>query len=280
MKRLPILLGEEEGYFGPGMDLAISLAALLLFMLAVKSSVDERERQNRLELEARLRAQITFVEGERKSQLKVMDREKQGQIEIREVLSNQALFVDALASRLGTSCRAVAPNVYSIALPARARGESPDIVIENDATLQRISFGGEALFEKDEIGMLPRGVSIIKKLSEVLLSEERLGKVLEIQIQGHADSAPSQKYSSNLELAARRAMTVFSTLQTFGIDPRYAVMSATTFGEYVPVQRRSRGIPYSPELLAEDNNSSEKMMMNRRIEILLIYRRLSTSSSN
>lgn len=116
---------------------------------------------------------------------------------------------------------------------------------------------------------------MLRELSSVLLSDGRLGHIQEIQIQGHADTIPSKLYSSNLELAALRAMTVFQTLQAFGIDPRHSMMSATTFGEYVSVPRRSWGSPYAPEQLAIDNNSPAKRRMNRRIEILLFYRRLS-----
>ena len=117
---------------------------------------------------------------------------------------------------------------------------------------------------------------MLKELSDSLLGEGRLERIQEIQIQGHADPVRSQEYSSNLELAAHRAMIVFRTLQAFGIDPRYSMMSATTFGEYVSVQRRFRGgFSYSPEQLVEDNDSPTKMMMNRRIEILLFYRRSS-----
>jgi len=276
MKKLAILLGEDEGVLGPGTDLAISLVAVLLLIIAIKCRIDERDYQTRLRLEANLRAQIAIIEKERKLQHRNIDRERQGQIEIREVLENQARFVAALADRCGTSYKTVGPNVYAVTLPARTEEKSPDIVIQNDATLQRISFGGEILFKGDEVNLLPKGLTILRALSDVLLSQSRPERVLEIQIQGHADPVPSQRYPSNLELAAHRAMTVFQALQILGIDPRYEMMSATTFGEYVPVQRRSHGISYSPDQLAEDNNSSTKRMMNRRIEILLIYRRLSS----
>jgi outer membrane protein OmpA-like peptidoglycan-associated protein len=275
MRRVEEVLGEDEGFFGPGTDLAISLAAVLLLMIAIKSSLDERERRARFELEARLRAQTALAEQERKSRLEIGSKLHQGQLEIKEVLDNQAHLVEALAGRYGAPYRTVAPNTYAITLSSTTGEDTPDIVIHNDATLQRISFGSHVLFDGDQIKLLMRGNSMLKELSGVLLADGRLEHIQEIQIQGHADPEPSHAYSSNLELAAHRAMTVFLTLQAFGIDPRYSMMSATTFGEYVPVQRRFWDGPYSPEQLAADNDSFTERMMNRRIEILLFYRRLS-----
>lgn len=247
MKRLATLLGEDEGFFGPGTDLAISLAAVLLLMIAVKSSLDARE-----------------------------DR---AGLEIKDVLDNQTQLVEALADRYGIHYQTVRQNTYAITFSGRVGEDSPDILIQNDATLQRISFGSHVLFKRDEIELSTRGIGVLEELSTVLLEGRRLERIQEIQIQGHADPTPSQRFSSNLELAAHRAMTVFRTLQTFGIDPRFTMMSATTFGEYVSVQRRSKGSSYSPEQLEEDNDSPMKMTMNRRIEILLFYRRLSVGTA-
>lgn len=283
MKRLADFIGEDEGLFGPGTDLAISLAAILLIMVAIKSSVAEREDLARKQLEAQIQELTSTVEREKKNRLEsqaelrtyreIVEQERQGQLEIQEVLDNQARFVEELATQHGTWYREISPNTYVIDLNPGIEGTPPDILIENDATLQRISFGSHALFDPDEIKLLAKGHAILRSLSNVLLTGGRLARIQEIQIQGHADPTQTRKYESNLDLAARRAITVFNTLKHFGIDPRRSMMSATTFGEYVPVQRRLSGGDYSPEQLAQDNDSPAEMKLNRRIEILLIYRR-------
>ncbi len=238
MKRVSVLLGEDEAYFGPGTELAISLAALLLIMFAVKSGLDEQNRRG---------------------------------LEIETVRRNQMYLVDAIASHYDTPHREIGSDLYGIYIRRNSAGSAPDFTIQNDATLQRISFSSNVLFQPDEIELSPQGQTILEVMAEVL--REQIQQIQELQIQGHADPTPSRRYSSNLALAAQRAMAVFQTLQESGIDPRSSMMSATTFGEYVPVQRRISGGSYSPRRLLQDNDSLGERELNRRIEILLIYRR-------
>ncbi|MEK8016137.1 MAG: OmpA family protein [Candidatus Parabeggiatoa sp.] len=101
----------------------------------------------------------------------------------------------------------------------------------------------------------------------------KLGAIQEIQIQGHADPQQSRNFSSNLELAAHRAIEVFKHFQKLGIDPTRHIMSATSFGEYKPVQRQYSDMAYNNNRLKRDNNTQKKRKKNRRIEVVLIYRR-------
>ena len=79
--------------------------------------------------------------------------------------------------------------------------------------------------------------------------------------------------SSNLHLAALRAIEVFNFLQNkIKIDPAKHLMSATSFGEYKPVQRSVRDSTYTPEKLKRHNNTKKLKAQNRRMEILLFYR--------
>jgi flagellar motor protein MotB len=50
-------------------------------------------------------------------------------------------------------------------------------------------------------------------------------------------------------------------------------MSTTSFGEYKPVQRRYSDMGYNNDRLKKDNNTAKKREKNRRIEVVLIYRR-------
>ena len=102
---------------------------------------------------------------------------------------------------------------------------------------------------------------------------DQLQLIREIQIQGHADTVPSKRYASNVELAANRAIAVFKFLQDkVGIQPSEHLMSVTSFGEYKSVQR-GEVASYTQEQLNADNISDEFKRRNRRIELVLIYRR-------
>jgi len=103
--------------------------------------------------------------------------------------------------------------------------------------------------------------------------KKKLGAIQEIQIQGHADNQKSKIFSSNLELAAHRAIEVFKHFQELGIDPTRHIMSATSFGEYKSVQRKYSNTYYNSNRLKRDNNTEKKREKNRRIEVVLIYRR-------
>jgi flagellar motor protein MotB len=239
-------LAEDEGFFGPGTDLAISLAAILILVVSIRAHIDNRE--------------------------------KHAQLEIESILRNQVRLVDAIASYYRTQKRVLGHesgsekgDLYGIFIPGSIDSLVPDITFRNDATLQRISFGSHILFEPDEVRLLPQGESILRELGQVLHGE--IETIQEIHIQGHADLRRSTKYNSNLELAARRSMTVYLALKDAGINPVHTIMSAASFGEYVPVKRDVTARDYSADRLTQDNDSPHDQLLNRRIEILLNYRR-------
>ena len=102
--------------------------------------------------------------------------------------------------------------------------------------------------------------------------KSNLDNIREIQIQGHADPDPPS-LPSNLHLAAWRAIEVFNFLQEqVPIDPAIHLMSATSFGEFKPVQRSIQDRFYNLDKLEMHNGTDELKAQNRRIEILLFYR--------
>ncbi len=237
-------LMEDEGFFGPGTDLAISLAAVLILVVGIRSHIE--------------------------------DKKQRAQLEIESILRNQVRLVDAIASHFGTLKQVLKTNegnrdLYGISIPGSPNPLIPDVTVQNDATLQRISFGSHVLFETDEVNLLPQGRSILRELGQVLQGE--IEGIQEIHVQGHADLRPSKNYPSNLELAARRSMSVYQALQEVGIDPARTVMSIESFGEYLPVTRDITTGTYSAAQLVQDNDNPDKQRLNRRIEILLNYRR-------
>jgi len=105
---------------------------------------------------------------------------------------------------------------------------------------------GKAEIKTDGLNVLQKVIDILKEVSDKT-----------IRIEGHTDNVPivgglAQKYSSNWELAAARAVNVAKFLQERGIDPHF--LNAVAHGEYKPVA---------------DNDSESGRARNRRIEIVL-----------
>ena len=150
-------------------------------------------------------------------------------------------------------------------------GGSTEILIKNETTLQRYSFSDRILFKPDKYNLSNDGKDTLRKVGEEI--KKNIDNISEIQIQGHADPDTPSIVSTNLHLAALRAIEVFIFLQEkIEIDPERHLMSATSFGEYKPVQRSDKDRTYTPEKLKKHNNTKEEKAKNRRMEILLFYR--------
>jgi len=106
---------------------------------------------------------------------------------------------------------------------------------------------GRAEFKKGGLEILGKVVSILKDVSDK-----------SIRIEGHTDDvqisrALAQRYPTNWELSAARAINVTRFLQDQGIDP--GNLSAAAYGEWKPVAT---------------NDTAEGRAKNRRIEIILV----------
>ncbi|MDM8568488.1 OmpA family protein [Thiotrichales bacterium HSG1] len=156
-----------------------------------------------------------------------------------------------------------------------------DKICVEDTTLQEqtISFGSSVLFTSGQAKLKIRGRDILTTVGNVIRS--KLSAIQEIQIQGHADttaprqfdinSQQSQKY--NLKLASERALEVFLFLkEQLSINPAQVLMSATSFGSYKPVTRNAED-NYTWERIRLENDDDDKKQLNRRIEIVLTYKR-------
>jgi flagellar motor protein MotB len=137
--------------------------------------------------------------------------------------------------------------------------------------MQQITFTDHILFESDRYKINATGQQALQSVGDAL--RQQISSIQEIQIQGHADTEPTRMFSSNLELAALRAIEVYSFLQAkCGIDPTENLMSATSFGEFKPVSRTEYDTGYDSEQLKKDNDNDLKRSKNRRIEMLLFYK--------
>ncbi len=151
-------------------------------------------------------------------------------------------------------------------------GDDTKILIRNEATLQRYSFSDRILFRRNKYDLNEEGKRTLRVVGQEI--EKNLKDITEIQIQGHADpDRPAGDYFFNLHLAASRAIEVYKFLQrSIGIDLARHLMSATSFGEYKPVQRSTDDSTYNRQKLMQDNRTRALKTKNRRIEILLFYR--------
>ena len=192
-----------------------------------------------------------------------------GTVNLREVEANQLSMINFIALDYKVNPRKLADDTYGIYFH---ENKDPDIQIHNDLNSQRITFSDKVLFEPDHTDLKPEGEQVLRVVGTRL--KDQLVLIREIQIQGHADTIPSKRYDSNVELAANRAIAVFGFLQSkVGINPAEHLMSVTSFGEYKSIQRSEFDTEYSIDKLLADNQDDAHRRRNRRIELVLIYRR-------
>jgi flagellar motor protein MotB len=191
-----------------------------------------------------------------------------GTVNLSHVEKNQMSMIHSIASGYASEPKELDKGVFGISINVP---NNYDIQIRNEPTLQRITFSDRILFKPDDYKLNPEGEQVLRIVSAAL--KQQLPIIREIQIQGHADTAPTGRFPSNVHLAAFRAIEVYKFLQdSAAIDPAEHLMSATSFGEFKPVQRDKEGIEYHRETLLRNNITPELKAKNRRIELLLFYK--------
>lgn len=110
------------------------------------------------------------------------------------------------------------------------------------------------LFDSGKAEVKEDGLAVLQKVVDIL----KTVKDKAIRIEGHTDNVQIRgqllnKYATNWELSAARAINVTRFLQQQGLDP--AALMAVAYGEYKPVA---------------PNDSEEGKAKNRRIEIVLV----------
>lgn len=191
-----------------------------------------------------------------------------GSVNLKHVEEQQEAMIKVIAESYKTTAVKVGDDETTYGISSRP-GSPPDLLIHNEPTLQRITFSDNILFEEDRVAPKPGGEKILRDVATALKSQ--LSFIKEIQIQGHADNVYSPKYKLNIRLAAERAITIFQFFQGEGIDPAEHLMSVTSFGEFRPVARKDDEEFNRRKL--DDANADQLRGQNRRIELLLFYRR-------
>jgi chemotaxis protein MotB len=168
---------------------------------------------------------------------------------------------------------------------AKLKAENASLVKAREEQVRKVSSTYESLLEKMKSEISKGQVTIselkgkltVNMVDSILFDSgkaevkkgglEILGKVISIlkdvkdksiRIEGHTDNVQivgllAQRYPTNWELSAARAINVARSLQDQGIDP--GQLSAVAYGEWKPVG---------------DNDTAEGKAKNRRIEIILV----------
>jgi len=131
-----------------------------------------------------------------------------------------------------------------------AKGQIAISVLEGKLTATMVD---SVLFEPGKAEVRKPGREVLAKVASILTDASNRS----IRIEGHTDDAPigralAQRYPTNWELSAARAVNVTRFLQDQGIDP--GILSAVAYGEWKPVAT---------------NDTSAGKAKNRRIEIIL-----------
>lgn len=191
-----------------------------------------------------------------------------GTVNLKTVEDNQQNMIELIAAKYHVQPMKLDKQIYGISTD---NSGTYDIKVQNDLNEQRITFSDKILFGPDETVINAKGQQALLAVGENLRNQ--LNSIREIQIQGHADTNKT-RFALNIRLASERAIAVFEFLRTqVGIDPTINLMSATSFGEYRSVQRGQNESPYSKEEMEKANATDALRGQNRRIELVLIYRR-------
>jgi len=113
-----------------------------------------------------------------------------------------------------------------------------------------VRMGEKVLFPSGSATISANGKATLAKVADAFGSvKDRM-----IRVEGHTDNVPihSERFPSNWELSAARAIAVVRFLQERGIDPR--LLGAAGYGEYQPIA---------------PNDTADGRADNRRIEISL-----------
>jgi len=122
-----------------------------------------------------------------------------------------------------------------------------DVKIKSSNKWVDIEIGSSVLFRSGSATLSNKALEILEPLSYQLLGSDK-----PIYVLGYSDNIPiyTQKYSSNWELSAARAVSVVNVFSDLGLDPE--LLGAIGFGEQRPIA---------------DNATAEGRSKNRRVVV-------------
>jgi chemotaxis protein MotB len=200
---------------------------------------------------ARLQKQLATAEGTSGAEVDAM-RQKVAALE-EDIAKKKALIASMQQQLLYGGGQL--PVELSTMLEDFAKGQE---MITFDASKGVVKFKSDLLFEKGSDVVAPTAVDAVKKLCEILNTEE--GKNFDVIIAGHTDDMrigrpeTRAKHPTNWHLSSNRAIAVLSVMESSGIAPDR--MSVRGFGEYRPVE--------------ENKPNKQGNPANRRVEIYIV----------
>jgi chemotaxis protein MotB len=138
--------------------------------------------------------------------------------------------------------------------------QNHEVVLEVTPEGFVISLKELGFFNSGQAELLPGAAEKIERIAKVLSKPG-----LEIRVEGHSDNQPihNDQFRSNWELSTARAMAVLRLLvDDAGFDPKK--LSASGYGEFRPVA---------------DNSTVAGRRMNRRVDLVVVQSRLTTSAT-
>ena len=199
-----------------------------------KSIADLRQRLNGLESDnARLESEKARLESEKTRLAQdLVEAQKSRDEKVRELSSTYDQLVDKMKGEI----------------------EKGQVTISELKGKLTVNLVDAILFDSGRAEIKSDGLVVLGKVIEILKSVNDKA----IRIEGHTDAVPisgslAQRYPTNWELSAARAINVARYLQKQAIDP--TLLSAAGFGEFKPVA---------------ENDTVEGRAKNRRIEIVLV----------
>jgi chemotaxis protein MotB len=253
-----------------------AIIALALVPLAAAGCVSKSEytkamqsadaRYNALDAEnTRLKSDLADV-SKRNEQLKGDLTLKSGELgktiaELRQRLSTLESDNSRLTQELADSQKAREEKVREVSstyeqLVAKMKGEidKGQVTISELKGKLTVNMVEAILFDSGRAEVKPEGLVVLGKVIEILKTVNDKS----IRIEGHTDNQRivgplTQRYPTNWELSAARAINVARYLQKQGIEP--ASLSSAAYGEFKPVA---------------NNGTLEGRAKNRRIEIVLV----------
>ncbi len=271
----------EEDWFGPGMDLMMSLFTILAGVLALvlwqKTRLEHRnetlteqvkkitgnpadpDKTITLKSYQELLAENTRLKDELDEA-----RKKRGDIDLKLAQRAQKALVSDMANTAGFIVELRNDNSMLL-----TDGGDTVVTVINDGYLQTLRFGADTLFRPSESKIPPGGKAEAWLNTVAKAIAGNAPRLKEIQIHGHADNTRPTPPATNLDLSTQRAITVYNIFAPW-IDPSSHLMSIGSYAEYKPVSRVP-GAAFDSAALQNANTSESDRALNRRVEVFLIY---------
>ncbi len=149
--------------------------------------------------------------------------------------------------------REVDEAIDQIVEAVQKEGMQQKIEVQQTGSGVKIIFSDPVLFEVGSDELKLSVLSIIEKLARLALKLNPK----EIIVEGHTDDTPisTDRFPSNWELSAARALSVLKFFQSQGFPPEK--LAAVGYGEY------------RPRLKVPSTASSEEKAINRRVEVFI-----------